>query len=530
MGIYRFEAKLISRAGKRSTEAASAYQSGTSIVSRAAYRSGEKLIDEAVARTYDYTRKRGVLGSEIILPITAPAWMADRQQLWNAVDAFETRKNAQLAKEYIIALPHELTHEQRVALTRDFVRQNFTEKGLIADIAWHAPSKKEGLNHHCHILVPIRRIEDGYFAKRKDRAPDGQDNRVWLKQQLLDLRKSWADVANKHLEMAGLDLRIDHRSLVDRGIDREPEPKMGPYAAKMERNGGVSKNGNRRRDVKKRNELRQQMKTEIKSMQMPEPNRQLTDNTHDREKRLLHDAEIELRMQEQLEFERKAADERLTEHARQAYEREEEEKKNRAAKEKQANPAIDWNADIANVYSRYALALAAEYDILNPYQSLARAAMNDYGRFITRQEELEKAAAAELDPDKRRSIELLQKIEGCQWMSVTTERIAGIVPIIVGRFNSPQEAKDHENAVKWWQWADEFKQERQQLLEQCQQKEKGEEREKDAEPEQHHGKEMTDRRQRQAGRYDELKGEKQHDTKHEKDLEHERDVGLGMSL
>jgi MobA/MobL family protein len=131
MAIYRFEAKIISRGVGRSTVEAASYRSGKwatavtvrtgkSVVAAVAYRTADALEDERTGQRYDYSRKRGVLGAEIMLPYGAPSWMQDRSALWNAVEIIEKRKDAQLAKDFVISLPHELSHDQRVALTRDF--------------------------------------------------------------------------------------------------------------------------------------------------------------------------------------------------------------------------------------------------------------------------------------------------------------------------------------------------------------------------------------------------------------------------
>jgi ATP-dependent exoDNAse (exonuclease V) alpha subunit len=186
----------------------------------------------------------------------------DRSALWNAVEIIEKRKDAQLAKDFIISLPHELDHDQRVALTRDFAREQFCARGYVADIAWHAPSKAEGLNWHAHVMVTMRKVEGTGFAAKKERAAgDGLKHPalVW-KEQLMRLRVAWADTANRHLEAAGLDIRIDHRSLEARGIDREPEPKQGPLATKIEREGRASRAGAERREVQARNAERAGLK------------------------------------------------------------------------------------------------------------------------------------------------------------------------------------------------------------------------------------------------------------------------------
>jgi ATP-dependent exoDNAse (exonuclease V) alpha subunit len=262
MAIYRFEAKVISRNGGRSSVASAAYRTGKCATAAAAYRAGAQLIDERTGQIYDYTRKGGIAGAEILTPKSAPAWMQDRGQLWNAIEKVEKRKDSQLARDFVISLPHELTPEQRVELTRDFVEAHFTARGYVADIAWHSPDKADSLNHHAHVMIPFRKVEGDGFERIKAQPPKGEHPSVSWKKELAHLREAWAETANRHLEAAGLEIRIDHRSLEDRGIDREPEPKQGPLATQIEREGRESLAGNARREVKARNAERERLTDE----------------------------------------------------------------------------------------------------------------------------------------------------------------------------------------------------------------------------------------------------------------------------
>jgi ATP-dependent exoDNAse (exonuclease V) alpha subunit len=229
MATYRLEAKIIGRS------------SGRSATASAAYRSGGKLEDERTGAVFDYSRMRGVLHSEIIAPDNTPEWMRDRSQLWNAVEAAEKRKDAQLARDLVLSLPHELTHDQRVELARDFVRSEFVDKGMVADISIHAPDRQG----------------DGFG--KKVREWNGTD-------QLEQWREHWAVTVNQHLERAGFDARVDHRSLADQGIDREPEPKQGPIATEMERAGRPSHAGDDRRAAQERNNERAAIDAELRSI------------------------------------------------------------------------------------------------------------------------------------------------------------------------------------------------------------------------------------------------------------------------
>lgn len=213
MAIYHASAKIVKRS------------SGRSSVAAAAYRSGEELTDERTGVVSDYTRKSDVVHSRIIAPIGAPDWATDREQLWNRVEASEKRKDAQLAREFEVALPRELNREQQVALTERYARDNFVRKGMIADVCIH---DKDGSNPHAHILLTMRDIEGDEFGKK---------NRTWnSKSQLQTWRENWEKSANKALENAGSDERIDHRSLEAQGEDREPQIHHGNKPTRKSRN------------------------------------------------------------------------------------------------------------------------------------------------------------------------------------------------------------------------------------------------------------------------------------------------------
>jgi Ti-type conjugative transfer relaxase TraA len=246
MAIYRFEAKVIARSHGRSATAS------------AAYRAGESIDDERTGIVFDYTRKRGVLYAEIFTPPNTPAWMEDRAELWNAVERAEKRKDAQLARDLLLSLPHELTPEQRRDLVREFVTTEFVAKGMIADVAVHAPDRQaDGRNHHAHVLLTMRELTSGGFGKKV---------REWnATEQLEAWREHWADMVNGHLEKYGHEARVDHRSLADQGIDREPEPKQGPVATEMEREERPSHAGDDRRAAHARNEDRAALETELRS-------------------------------------------------------------------------------------------------------------------------------------------------------------------------------------------------------------------------------------------------------------------------
>ncbi len=253
MAIFHLAAKVVSR------------KAGQSVVAKAAYNAREELTEERTGEVKDYTRAEGLLFSGLYAPANAPEWAKDRAQLWNAADRAEKRKDAQLARVYDIALPHELTNEQRRFLVQDFVRDNFTRKGYAADVALHAPDREgDERNYHAHILVSDRKLTaNGFASTKKER----QQSKAEMKAELEGLRESWERTANRHLERHGHEARIDHRSLKDQGIDREATEHLGPYATQLERDGEESERGNTNREIEARNQEREEAQREYEAAQ-----------------------------------------------------------------------------------------------------------------------------------------------------------------------------------------------------------------------------------------------------------------------
>ena len=235
MAQYHFAATLVCRSKAQSAVAA------------AAYRAGERLDDERTGRTFDYTRKGGVLHTEIRAPANTPEWMRDRFQLWNAVEKAEKRQDSQLARSLDIALPHELTLQHNLELVRGFVDAEYVSRGMIADFAIHAPGRKGDIrNVHVHIMLTTREVAGPGF---------GPKARTWnRKQELEGWREAWAVHANRILEREGFEERIDHRSLLDQGIDREPTTHVGPNAKEMDERGEPSDRAQQNRDIKTTND------------------------------------------------------------------------------------------------------------------------------------------------------------------------------------------------------------------------------------------------------------------------------------
>ena len=246
----------------------------------AAYRSGEKLVNEWDGLTHDYTRKGGVVHTEIMLPSHAPPEFADRSTLWNSVEQIEKSSTAQLAREIEVALPVELSRAEQLALVRSFVQDNFVSAGMCADFAIH--DKGTG-NPHAHILLTIRPIKENgeWGAKcRKvydldgqgQRIPDGkggwkshrEDTTDWNQRGNAEKwRAAWAAYTNRALEAAGRPERIDHRSYKRQGVDKIPTVHMGPAASQMERRGIQTEKGNINREIAADNKLLKEIKARI---------------------------------------------------------------------------------------------------------------------------------------------------------------------------------------------------------------------------------------------------------------------------
>jgi len=266
-----FDVQIISRGGghrgSRSSVASSAYRSGTvvsalaaasmmlgsSVVASASYRSGESLYDQRVEKTFDYRAKEDVIHTEILKPEHAPVWASDRQMLWNQVEQVEKRKDAQLARDIIAALPRELNHAQQVALVREFVQTQFVDKGMIADIAIHDKLASDGKNQpHCHIMLTLRVVTNEGFAKK---------NRDWNNRTMVAAwRNAWADTTNRHLEAAGRSERLSLESYATQGIDKVPGEHLGAQAWNMEKKGNETAKGDKNREIEHVNEVSELVK------------------------------------------------------------------------------------------------------------------------------------------------------------------------------------------------------------------------------------------------------------------------------
>jgi hypothetical protein len=246
MAIYHLSVKVITRTTGRSATAA------------AAYRAGEKIKDNRTGQIFDYTRKKEVSYRRIFTPPNTPKWMKDREQLWNAVEQSETRKDAQVAREIEIALPIELPASQHIILLERFIHTQLTSKGMIADVVIH---NKEG-NPHAHILLTTRDInitQDGF----------GQKNRAWnSRAQLEEWREQWAKHCNRRLSIASSKSRIDHRTLNEQGIDRIPTVHVGANCHAMDKRGITSKRKELNTYIKEKNMNNEKSKKLIASLKL----------------------------------------------------------------------------------------------------------------------------------------------------------------------------------------------------------------------------------------------------------------------
>ena len=318
MAIYHLEAKVVSRGNGRSAVAASAYLSCS------------KILNDYDGVQHDFTRKKGLIWQDVFLPEFAPPEWKDRSVLWNAVEKNEKTKDSRLAREFVPALPIELTPSQWQELLTDFIQNNFVADGMCADVAVHDPYPP-GHNPHAHIMVTVRLLDEkgnwqykaekeyvcvrngeerGFTAAEfKAAQADGWEKqypykvgrkKVYLpsseaekhgyervskypkstkygrqnpiserwnsEEQLVQWRKAWADAANRYLERYGHEERIDHRSHAERGLDEQPTIHEGVFARSLERQGVISDRCEINRQIKADNALLRELKAAVRKL------------------------------------------------------------------------------------------------------------------------------------------------------------------------------------------------------------------------------------------------------------------------
>ena len=251
MAIYHLSTKPISRS------------SGRSAVASIAYRAGIAITDERLGKTYDYSKRHGVLWTGLATPNNVKV---DRNELWNLAEKSENRSNSRTAREIVINIPHELMQGDQATgkmLAYEFASQLSEKYQVAVDVAVHAPDKQgDNRNFHAHLLLTTRKIEQDRHGNIKltDKSQLEMSN-TQLKQagllsnqdELKEIRKAWADLTNEYLAEHGIDERIDHRSHKDRGLDTLPTVKMGWQATELERKGIRTDVGNKNRDIKAHN-------------------------------------------------------------------------------------------------------------------------------------------------------------------------------------------------------------------------------------------------------------------------------------
>lgn len=285
MAIFHLSIKIVSRGGGKSAVAASAY------------RAGEKLTETETGYVHDYTKKTGVIHTEVFLPANAPPEFSNREILWNEVQKIEKQSTAQLAREIEVALPVELSREEQIKLVRKYVTENFVSVGMCADVAIHE-KKVDGKrvlhqNPHAHILLTTRAFkEDGTWAQKEKKAYALDENgeriplidpvtglqklrkrneKMWKRVTVLandwndqsnaeKWRQSWADMCNLYLSM---DKQIDHRSFERQGLEQIPTIHEGYVARQMERRGEVSERMELNRVIRRLNQMLAKMKNAI---------------------------------------------------------------------------------------------------------------------------------------------------------------------------------------------------------------------------------------------------------------------------
>ena len=271
---FHFSVNIISR-GK-----------GKSAVASAAYISGEKIKNEWDGVTHDYTKKQGVISKEIFLPDHAPKEYKDRKTLWNSVELFEKNSNAQLARNFIISLPKELSIEENKKMIEEYIKNNFVKEGMIVDLAIHDESRKGNQNIHAHIMTIVRPInEDGTWGQKskKEYILDEKEEKILNKNGKPKTRKvelttwndkgnvekwreNFSDLCNEYLAKNKIEKRVDHRSFKRQGIKQIPTIHLGASASAMERKGISTEKGDINREIKKQNELLKNIGNEIKKI------------------------------------------------------------------------------------------------------------------------------------------------------------------------------------------------------------------------------------------------------------------------
>lgn len=258
---------------------------GKSAVAGAAYQSGEKLFSEYDQKMKDYTRKKGIVYTEIMLPANAPPEYADRQVLWNSAEEAEKQWNSQLARRFVLTFPREVPLEHYPQMVQEYCMEHFVSKGMCCDFAIHDPDPPRH-NSHCHVMLIMRAMDEHgkWLAKsrkvydldengEKIRLPSGnwkshKEDRVDWNEQYHgeEWRHGWEVVQNRYLEMVGSPERVDLRSYERQGLDILPTVHMGVSVTQMEKRGIQTNIGNLNRDIKAANRMIAAIRSTISSL------------------------------------------------------------------------------------------------------------------------------------------------------------------------------------------------------------------------------------------------------------------------
>lgn len=238
VAIYHFKSQIIKRSEGRSATA------------MAAYRAREKITDDRTGLLFDYRRIKAASECLILAPDNVPSWVYERTSLWNAVETAEKRKDSQLAREIMVAIPAELSREQQIKLGVNFVRDTYVNRGMVADLAFHDLDSK---NPHLHVMLTTRKIDLNGFGK-KERGWNPKFRYGAAKGDRLEgERKLWQDYTNQALEEAGISQKVDCRSLKDRGSSLVPQVHLGPNVCAMEKKGIRTARGDEHRHIERVN-------------------------------------------------------------------------------------------------------------------------------------------------------------------------------------------------------------------------------------------------------------------------------------
>lgn len=268
MAIYHCSTKPISRAKGRSATASSAY------------RSASKIYDDRTGEIHDYTKKQGVAHTQIITPKSIDSESINRDKLWNMAEKAENRKDARVAREFVIALPHELDEEKRKKVAKEFTQYLADRYNVVADLAIHKPDKNgDNKNHHAHILITTREIKVDEKSKSlifsdKSKLELSNNKRKSLKlgttqNEIKEIREKWADIANAELKRSGIKERIDHRSYKDQNIDLIPTKHEGPIVTEARRNGKIIGVAKLNDEIKEENKIIKSIKIEEQQNRKP---------------------------------------------------------------------------------------------------------------------------------------------------------------------------------------------------------------------------------------------------------------------